>query len=109
MYCQEAIDGNWANKDEWITAPDGTSQYRYPLPDYPSDLNAVRELEARLTDRQHADYRGRLATVVTNRDDTALRLMSQSEYRAWFSASAVQRCEALCKTLGLREGDCKGV
>lgn len=66
------------------------------LPNYLSDLNAVHELEKRLTDGQWNEYEKNLIGAC---------LLSGN--RRYHGATAAQRCEALLKTLGLWEEETK--
>jgi hypothetical protein len=63
------------------------------LPNYPASLDAVAELEARLTDEQWERYRVELIeSLMETKGYSARRLLS---------ATALQRCLALKATLGL--------
>lgn len=72
------------------------------LPNYPASLDACAEVEAKLTDEQHRQFRMYLAEVVLGNGRRGI-VMSIPEYRTWFSATATQRCEALCRALDLWE------
>jgi hypothetical protein len=65
------------------------------LADYFHDLNAVHELESKLTHEQHLAFRMNLwdITVGLGEDDVW--------DRHFISATAAQRCEAIGKTLNL--------
>lgn len=72
------------------------------IPDYPADLNACHEMERTLTDSEHASFRALLVEIV-NGKFPGLALMNERQYRAWFSATAPQRCEAFLCVRGLWE------
>jgi len=66
-----------------------------PLPDYFSDLNAVCELESKLTHQQHLTFRKKLW-------DIAITLGPDDVWdRHYISPTAAQRAEALGLTLNL--------
>lgn len=65
------------------------------FPDYCNNLNAVREAEERLDDKQRRDFAFRLLLALC--DGSAADL---SEYFDLLHASARQRAEAYLKTLG---------
>ena len=65
-------------------------------PKFCSDLNAVAEVEAKLTDEQHERFRLELSHMIKR---THGLVMSKAEYRSWFSATARQRTIALILTL----------
>jgi len=69
--------------------------WRFEIPKYFEDLNAVHKLEKLLTDEQHLAFRMNLwdITVVVGEDDVW--------DRHFISATAIQRCEAIGKTLDL--------
>lgn len=59
------------------------------IPNYPSDLNACHEVEVKLTNEQHKVF------------SDWLPILRKA------SATAAQRCEALCRALGLWEEESK--
>jgi hypothetical protein len=71
------------------------------LPDYLSDLNAVHELEKRLSRRDYWYYADIHLLDVVGRDNNARPF--GGEQASARCATAAQRCEALLKTLGLWE------
>jgi len=92
----------WNGDEQTPCAPAGGGLYGWgwnseasieELPNYPGDLNAVAQLEARLTDVERTVY----LSFLTKKDQRSLT-------ETWFpavTATAPQRCEALCRTLGL--------
>lgn len=67
------------------------------MPDWPNDLNACAAFEKGLTDDEHFDYRLHLWNLTwKNKPWTGLR----EENRAYFSATARQRCIAFLKVKG---------
>jgi len=71
-------------------------RWRFEIPNYFEDLNAVHELEKVLTDEQWLEYREELRTFSLG----PIRLISQW-CKADIHATAAQRAEALGKTLKL--------
>lgn len=81
------------HKGDWVFFPEPYSTMRYP--DYLNDLNAVHELEKKLTEQQGGDYDMHLWLII-KRDKTR---------PASWHATAAQRCEALLRTNDLwKEG-----
>jgi hypothetical protein len=90
MYCQEAINGNWGTKDKWITAPDGTSQFRHNIPDYLNDLNSMHDAENEMTLDEQDKYAQLLAEM----------FHGPGWSFALIHATAAQRVEAFLRTIG---------
>lgn len=65
-------------------------------PDYPSDLNAVHELEKKLTEQQRLFYMRKLI-----QDESVDDAFHVTNGMVWdmTHANAAQRCEALCRML----------
>lgn len=63
-------------------------------PDYLNDLNAVHDLEQKLSFQQQTEYVANL-----------MRLYKDYPMTSAFMATAAQRCEALLKTLNLWKGN----
>lgn len=88
---------NSSIKHEAIMAwyrPGNSPWHLEQLPDYLNDLNAVHELEMKLTDEEFDKFRWVLWDLV--------KRGSVKEWeRAQLSSTAAQRCEALLKTLNL--------
>lgn len=101
MYCQEAIDGNWGTKDRWITAPDGTSQFRHDIPDYPNDLNAMHEAVMTLDPELQTLYVDALLAVIHRVDAGYFSKIGWCEGWDIAIASPIHRAEAFLRTLGL--------
>jgi hypothetical protein len=72
----------------------------YGIPDYPSDLDAVRELERRLGGDQMFLYYQEIYWLVESIRSAGPEYPAQHYL---LHTSAPQRCEALLKTLGLWE------
>lgn len=68
---------------------------RFDCPDYPSDLNAVHELEKKLTMEQARKYNEILCKLVI----PPKVLFAPSPHSFLYHSSAAQRCEALCRVL----------
>lgn len=64
---------------------------RQTLPDYPHDLNAMREAEGMLTENQRFNYVINLGGVID--------LVNTDEWFALISATARQRAEAFIKAM----------
>ena len=84
--------GWYDHKDKWHTG--GWKNKTRGLPDYLNDLNAIREAEKVLTERQELFYLVRLTDA-----------MKVSATIGWqiektYHASAAQRAEAFLKTIG---------
>lgn len=71
-------------------------RWRFEIPKYFEDLNAVHELEKTLTDEQWVIYRDNIRLIVLG----PIRMVSQF-LKADIHATAAQRCEAIGKTLNL--------
>jgi len=91
-------------KREWITIYSGP-KYAGPIeriiqtPDYCNDLNAIHEVEAKLTEEQWEEYEVELGNVLFEATSRRLR------HRDYIHATAAQKAEALCRALGLgKEG-----
>ena len=67
----------------------------YDIPDYLNDLNAMREAELKLTGDQW-----RILLGFLNGKTTIPRLMSMDEFHKCWNATALQRAEALLRTIG---------
>ena len=100
------LDGPCGKDDfPWTTwtAPDG-KEYG-DVPDYSQDLNAMHEMEAKLNVGQHERFRSHLAAITTveryPRDLIEANSYSSQNERAYVSATAAQRLEALLRTVGL--------
>ena len=94
----------WVGWEEHNSAPQGVREgwstwkspngfWRADPPDYCSDLNAVRELERRLSDAEYRLYYCCVQAVV------ARAVIQRPADAYWIHASALQRCEALCRTI----------
>lgn len=79
-----------------IIAPDGTHWERSVIPRYLYDLNAVAQVEEKLTEEQWKQYVDLLASANGN----APHPNWYTEARAAVSATARQRCAALLKVHG---------
>lgn len=87
----------------WVSPEGGFPQDGIEsLPDYLSDLNAVRDLEQKLTNAQRRYYAKMLISVhplhydpIEASDDGYMKLFLIAHM------DAAQRCEALLKTIGL--------
>ena len=98
----------------WLDGLPSNSAYKgykvftsYLIPDYPNDLNAVRELELklRIDSRVYSPggayrYIEELCSVMGVGDDSELQ---EGDVYVCVTASALQRCIALCRTLDLWE------
>jgi hypothetical protein len=71
-------------------------RWRFEIPKYFEDLNAVHEFEKLLTDEQWVIYRDNIRLIVLG----PIRMVSQF-LKADIHATAAQRCEAIGKTLDL--------
>ena len=88
---------NWQHGQWVICRPDGICDYCDPdpdakwethrLPDYPNDLNAMHEAEKTLTQELRVLYCNNLAKVCGTEKDKLF-------------ATAPQRAEAFCRTIG---------
>lgn len=76
---------------------DFAKSYCQLIPSYFTSLDAIAELEARLTDKQHADFREVLWSTSRPPKNSAYK----EHYREYISATAAQRAEAIGLTLGL--------
>jgi len=94
---KEYIHSNGVDDDVWIHPTSGKCWLAEMsvLPDYFNDLNAVHELESKLTHQQHLTYRKKLWDIAITRgpDDVW--------DRHYISPTAAQRAEALGLTLNL--------
>ena len=87
----------------WMVKADGTEaicnmaymQKEGLLPDYLHDLNAMHEIEVRLS---HSDFRIYLGFL--NHTRIIPHLMNMDEVQACWNAKASQRAEALLRTIG---------
>lgn len=76
------------------------------LPNYPASLDACAEVEAKLTDKEHEEFQ-RLLWASCRKDHAykySYAVGEIPERRSFVSATAAQRCEALCRALDLWEG-----
>ncbi len=76
-------------------------RWRFEIPNYFEDLNAVHELQAKLTNDQQFEFVYNLNEVLE-----FVPLSSPASYKevvlfAFTNATAAERCEAIGKTLGL--------
>lgn len=86
-------------------SPDGAYYGTCDLPDFPNDLNAIHEAEKGLDEHdadtnipiQEANWRSRYSIAL-------VRITNKSNP---FDATALQRCEALLRTIGRWEEDAK--
>jgi hypothetical protein len=91
-------------KDRFIVIPPNSPHSVQPLstiPDYFNDLNAVRELQAKLTSDQQFEFVYQLNDALG-----LVPLSSPASYKEvvlfdFANATAAQRCEAIGKTLNL--------
>ncbi len=70
------------------------------VPNYLNDLNAMHEAEKVLGAQQKADFRDHLTDILTSEG-----LTEDDARDASVHATALQRAEALCKTLNLKVED----
>lgn len=98
---KEFIHGNGLDADVWIE-PTGNRCFLAEidaLPNYLNDLNAVHELEGKLTFEQAEQFEDELCDIVVKYNE------HQENPAPWrfaaAHATAAQRCEALLKTLNL--------
>ena len=80
--------------------------YKVRAPDYLNDLDAVAALEARLTDKEYANYLACLHCIVHDLQDKwydTVRgsVLNFEQIRPLHSATAEQRCRALVAALKL--------
>ena len=85
-------------REGWATWKSPNGKWLFDPPDYCSDLNAVHELEARLSEAEWRQYYCCVQAAVVG------VVIQRPADIYWMHASALQRCEALCRTLGLWEG-----
>lgn len=91
-------DANSSIKHEAIMAwyrPGNSPWQLEQLPDYLNDLNAVHELEEKLSDEQTSIYSSYLLQNKSDRPGRGAIFWGMAH------ATAAQRCEALLKTLNL--------
>lgn len=75
---------------------DPRKRERLYLPNYPNDLNAMAEAEARLTEKERLRYLVKLVSVVGRGRDSNIA----GNINAAVFATAAQRAEAFLRTLG---------
>lgn len=77
-----------------------TGLYRVPIPSYFTSLDAVAELEARLTDEEHTHFRVILFNLIDS-DQKGQGQFILIGPREFVSATAAQRAEAIGQTVNL--------
>lgn len=87
---------SWGEGQTFGIPPNGEDWHWQNTPDYPSDLNAVRELEKKLTDAQWYAW-----LYVVEKMSGLRGAVPLAEWVA--KMTAAQRCEAILKALGLWE------
>lgn len=82
----------------WVSPEGGFPQDGIEsLPNYLNDLNAVHELEKRLTEKQELFYLVRLTEAMKEQATVGWKI------ERTYHATAAQRCVAMLRTLGLYE------
>lgn len=107
---QRIVLAEWANlqlsHDKTLYCPHGLdirNQSNYiPIPYYHNDLNAVHELEKKLSYTQCFDYEATLKEVMLK--DFSPKVGVAPNYKFIWNATASQRCEALLRTIGKWKG-----
>lgn len=85
-----------------ILGDDNTFDRSVKIPRYLSDLNAVHELEKRLSAREKGNYASKLFQIC-NISEPRTEMQERDGWFIHIHATAAQRCEALLKTLNLWE------
>jgi hypothetical protein len=102
----ECVDFNEQPVLAWRT-PEGKGGFDDSyLPNYPESLNAVATLEAKLTDKEYANYLAHLHCIVHDLKDKwydTVRgsVLNFEQIRPLLSTTPEQRCRALVATLNL--------
>lgn len=93
------VKEGWTKPEAWWMCPQGVLRFKHDIPDYLNDLNAVHELEEKLTFEQAEQFEDELCHIVVKCNEQQKK---QAPWRfAVAHATAAQRCEALLKTLNL--------
>jgi hypothetical protein len=98
---QEA--SRWMSRGRLVKSPKGDLVFRYSIPDYLNDLNAMHEAEKMLTERQIVDYEVIIREVVANKIWFWYTPFAGEVYQLCHTTAA-QRAEAFLKTIGRWEG-----
>ena len=107
---------NCGNGPDKCTGCDFDDYPSYVIPSYTADLNAVHELEKKLLvhrdnltkgnigSKEFADYLTQLSFII-ERDDPSMFDIDYGWFAGCIIATALQRCEALARTLGIWEDE----
>jgi hypothetical protein len=100
--CDPMVAREWESRGQWArhsTVDGGTIVSKNRIPDYCNDLNAIHEVEAKLTSNQRFEYFYNLNDAVGLVNSNSPAWIKEFSVIDIATASAQQRAEALVKTL----------
>jgi hypothetical protein len=98
--CDPMDARDWGSRGQWARhGATGNVVSKNRIPDYCNDLNAIHEVEAKLTSDQLFDYFYNLNDAVGHIDSNSPAWIKEYSVMGIAMATAQQRAEAIVKTL----------